>query len=373
MKVLIATGLYPPDIGGPATYATMLETELPARGIDVEVIPFLVVRKYPKGSRHLVYTFKVFWAAGSSDVVYALDSISVGLPAWMASLLRRRPFLVRLGGDYAWEQGRQRFGITQTLDEYTHEPDWSHRMVRVLARIQRFVVNRAKRVIVPSKYLGSIVASWGVSKEQIKVIYSALSPIEVTESKDQLREQFGYTQPILVTIGRLVPWKGMEALIEVVESLKDEFQDITLLIIGDGPDEQKLKAQVLENGLSENVHFLGPLKKNDLGKYLKAADVFVLNTAYEGLSHQLLEAMQLRVPVVTTAVGGNPELITDEREGLLVPYNDVVALKEAVRRQYNDSNSAERMVEAAAVKTADFSKKRLIPKLVEVFNKVASS
>ena len=109
-KILIATGLYPPDIGGPATYVCMLEKELPAHGIECVTVPFTHVRHLPKIVRHVVYFWKLVKEARAMDAVYAQDPVSVGVPALLVSFIFRKPFLIRLGGDYAWEQGQQRFG-----------------------------------------------------------------------------------------------------------------------------------------------------------------------------------------------------------------------------------------------------------------------
>src|SRR3989338_3118004 len=112
MRVLIATGLYPPDIGGPATYTRFLERHLPKHGIGLDVAAFTVVRKYPKVIRHIIYFFTLMRKGRHADIIYALDTISVGVPALVASYLLGKTLYLRVPGDYAWEQGQQRFGIT---------------------------------------------------------------------------------------------------------------------------------------------------------------------------------------------------------------------------------------------------------------------
>ena len=98
-KILIATGIYPPDMGGPATYSKLLADELPKRGIEVRVLTFGAVRHLPKVIRHLAYFFKTLSQGREVDIIYAQDPVSVGLPAlWAARLLGKR-FLLRLGGD----------------------------------------------------------------------------------------------------------------------------------------------------------------------------------------------------------------------------------------------------------------------------------
>jgi len=110
MKLLIATGLYAPEIGGPATYTAFLEKHLLRYGVAYEVLPFSVVRKYPKVIRHFAYLIKLLLRSRGTTALYALDTVSVGLPVCIASFLTRKPYLLRVPGDYAWEQGQQRYG-----------------------------------------------------------------------------------------------------------------------------------------------------------------------------------------------------------------------------------------------------------------------
>ncbi len=85
MKILIATGIYPPDIGGPATYSKLLKDELPGRGIDVQVLSFGQVRHLPKIIRHFSYLLKILKLGRGVDVIYAQDPVSVGFPALTGS------------------------------------------------------------------------------------------------------------------------------------------------------------------------------------------------------------------------------------------------------------------------------------------------
>src|SRR6185437_4520018 len=136
MKLLLATPLFPPDSGGPSTYAKMLVDELPKRGIEVVLVKFGDVRHLPPGIRHFAYFWKCVYHSFSADVIYALDPVSVGLPAALAAISMRKKFLVRIPGDYAWEQGRQRYGVAEELDEFQHKI--YSRKVEKLRSIQRF-------------------------------------------------------------------------------------------------------------------------------------------------------------------------------------------------------------------------------------------
>lgn len=366
MKIILATGVYPAEIGGPASYAAMLEAELPAHDIVVSTVPYGWVRQYPKFTRHLMYAWKLWQASAGADVIYALDPVRVGWAASLVARLRRRPFVVRLSGDYAWEQGRLRWNVQQLLDEYSKNPTAAPWRVRLLARLQRQVVGRARLVVVPSEYLKSIVTQWGTAPAKIKVVYSALYPLEVSATREKLRAQLGYPYPTIVSAARLVSWKGFRALIEVVDNLRTRYPDIALVIIGEGEQRQQLEQQVEKLDLVEHVRFTGRISKDALGAALRAADVFVLNTAYEGLSHQLIEVMDLGVPIVTTKSGGNPELINNGVNGYLIDFNDKEQLTEAVTRVFSHPESRERMTQSARLRSKDFQQDKVVAGIAEL-------
>ena len=373
MKVLIATGLYPPEIGGPATYAAMIEEMLPSCGIETQVFPFGRVRHYPKIVRHIIYTYKLWKGSRKMDIIYALDPISVGLPALIVARLRRKPFLIRLGGDYAWEQGRVRFGLTETLDEYLTKKTPRPLFVTLLAVLQTFVTKRAVSVVAPSQYLKSVIERWGVSKDKIVVIYSALFLASVKEDREQLRTQLSYTNPTIISIARLVPWKGFDALLRVVLTLLKTYPQLTFIIGGDGPEREHLEAETKKLGIQDHVRFTGLLEREALAAAVKAADVFVLNSSYEGLAHQLIEAMHIGTPVVATNIGGNPELIESGVEGFLVPFDDEEAMVDAIKRILDHPETRTRIVQSARGRSKDFSQSVMFGKIEELLKNTYDS
>ncbi len=339
-KILIATGVYPPESGGPATYSKLLEERLPALGFAVSVLPFSRVRHLPKLIRHVAYFFKCLRMARSTDVVYALDTVSVGFPAALAAKVLGKKLVVRVPGDYAWEQARQRFGVKDELDMFQTKK--YGRRVGLLRRIQRFVVRGARAVVVPSEYMKNIVTGWlapsGVEGgvKNISVIYSSIDLAADYTLPAHRPEGF-----LVVSSGRRVPWKGFDGIERVVAKEKNWH----LFIAGELPRAQALG-------------------------WVKSADVFVLNSTYEGLSHALVEAMALGTPVVATAVGGNPELIEDKVDGLLVPPGDDNALYAALKRVEEDRESALARAQSARAKTKQFSIDTAVSKLAELLKTI---
>lgn len=333
MRLAIATPLYPLEIGGPATYAKLLVEGLPGKDIDVELVKFSEVRHLPKIIRHYAYYRRVLKAARNADAVLALDPVSVGLPAMKAAQKAGKPFLVKIVGDYAWEQGQQRFGITQNLDEFAKEKKVPF-PVRVLRRIQTRVAQSATRIIVPSEYLKNIVATWGIPKEKINVVYNSVElPRDIPARTKNTREF------LIVSAGRRVPWKGFEA----IERVAQEHTNWRVFIA---------------SGLS-HVDTLG---------WMQSADVFVFNSSYEGLSHVLIEALALGVPIIATKVGRNPEVIIDGENGLLVPVGETQALTKALIHVFSDGELRARLSARALESAKRFSVETMLSKTAELLH-----
>lgn len=357
MKLLIATPLYPPEIGGPATYAKLLEEGLPGKGIEVELVKFSEVRHLPKLIRHYAYYRRVLKAARNADIVFALDPVSVGLPAMKAAHKAGKPFVVKIVGDYAWEQGRQRFEVIQNLDEFVKTKNVPF-PVRMLRRIQERVALRAARVIVPSNYLKGIVATWGIPTDKIEVIYNAV-PLVAGKSGIVPESVAKLPRPLVVTAGRLVPWKHIDGIIDAIAELHKKRSQASLVVVGDGPERAAL-ARRAEEKLPGNAVFTGMLSHADTLATMKSADAFVLNSSYEGLSHLLIEAQALGVPTLATRVGGNPEVITGEENGLLVPAGDTPALAGTLARLLGDDGLRTRLSSRARESAKRFSTETMI-------------
>jgi glycosyltransferase involved in cell wall biosynthesis len=360
MKILIATPLYPPELGGPATYVKILEEALPIQGIEVSVVKFFEVRYLPKIIRHFWYTILIIRRSHGCSALLALDPVSTGLPSMIASFFTRKPYIVKIVGDYAWEQGQQRFGITASLDEFVMTLKVPFQ-VKVFRHIQKHVALRARRVIVPSEYLKTIVSTWGIPVGKTVVIYNAVTfekggiiPEDITK----------LPQAPVVSVGRLVPWKGIYGIIDAVREARKEIPSLPLVVIGSGPDKKELEKYAKEV-LQDNYVFTGPLSHADTYRVLNEAALFVLNSTYEGFSHVLIEALSAGAPVITTPVGGNTEIIRNERNGVFVPVGDSVSLSKVIIRIVSDTNLSKRLRVQGRLDAEAYSVERMITQVVQ--------
>jgi len=333
MKVLIVTGIFPPDLGGPASYVPEIGAALSARHLisgavtlsdaesfDDSAFPFPVVRILRRQNRLLRWIKTVLAIrrlSSHADVVYLNGLVLEGIIA--CRIIGRKPTVVKIVGDLVWERARNSFTTTDTIDVFqtrSHGIRWDF-----LKSLQIWYVGLADTVIVPSRYLRDIVSGWGIHPGKIRVIYNSVRAITGIRSDSSCDCIFD-----LVTVARLVPWKGLPELIRIADE-----NNWILNIIGDGPLRESLERQVSELKNPNVIRFTGNIPRSKVWEEIAISKVFVLNSSYEGLPHVVLEAKALGVPVVATAVGGTPETINHGEDGILTPLGDLVALSENIR------------------------------------------
>lgn len=380
MKILVATGVFPPDIGGPASYAKTILGPLSGLA-DVRVIAFSSVRRHagdgelpypvkriwtriPWGARHIVFFFACWSAARWADKVYLLNASTAGFTGSVAAMLARKPTLVRIVGDYAWEMAALKGRTFLLLDDF--QKTKRHGRAVIFHRMQSWVCGRAETVIVPSRYLAGVVRGWGVPEKKIAVIYNGTDFEPVALPREQARKEIGVAGNIILSAGRLVPWKGFRMLIKVMPQLLQVDQFARLVIVGDGPLTDELKGMARTLGLERKVFIVGAKSRSELAVYLAAADMFVLNTGYEGFSHQLLEAMRAGVPVVTTTAGGNRELVEQGENGFMVKYNDEFNLVEAIKSIWRSDDIRKKFAANGRATAAKFSAERMLAETLEI-------
>jgi len=195
----------------------------------------------------------------------------------------------------------------------------------------------ASRVFAVADSLKRHVVALGADPDKIRVVGNGVDchkffPVDRAQARQELGLPPG--AKILISVGGLVERKGFHRVIELLPELVKRFPDLHYLIVGgacpEGDLTQFLKEMVKRLDLGERVHFLGALPPEQLHKPLSAADVFVLATANEGWANVFLEAMACGLPVVTTDVGGNREVVCDDSLGAITPFGEAAALKRAI-------------------------------------------
>jgi glycosyltransferase involved in cell wall biosynthesis len=148
----------------------------------------------------------------------------------------------------------------------------------------------------------------------------------------------------VITVARLVTWKRIDELIRLLGA----WPDAGLVVVGDGPERERLHELATTLGFDARVWFVGHVDRSAVMSLLSASDVFVLNSTYEGLPHVVIEAMRAGVAVVATDAGGTREVVVPEETGVLVPPDDRQALRDAVAALLTDPVRRRQLAERAA-------------------------
>jgi glycosyltransferase involved in cell wall biosynthesis len=195
MKVVIATGIFPPEVGGPAYYSKELSDALRAEGHDVRIVLYGSLKKFPTGVRHLLYACKIMWSSFGTDAVLAFDTYSVGLPAVLACTITRVPVIIRIGGDFIYESYSERTKDLLPLpDVYTHKEKWNQKECMIY-RIQQWVIRRTHLAFSCTWIRDIWQHEYDIPSSSIHVIENPIP--ERIESKPAKRRNFLlYTRPL---------------------------------------------------------------------------------------------------------------------------------------------------------------------------------
>jgi len=299
-------------------------SEVAEDGADM-TYPFSVERVLVSGPRlpRLWRTYRRIAAnASAADIVYANGML---MEAGLANVLLRKPMVAKVVGDIAWERARDKGQTTDSFEDFQgRRYTWP---IELRRRLRTWALQQCEAVITPSAYLQGIVTQWGVRVDKVKVVYNAFEPPAAGSATVTLPLD---TTHRLITICRLTTWKGVDGLLEAIASLPG----VGLVIVGDGPERANLQDLARQLAVTDRVYFVGQVPKECVNAYLRACDLFVLNSRYEGLPHVILEAMAAGLPTVASAAGGTPELVQHGRNGLLVRPGDTMALREAIRSAF---------------------------------------
>lgn len=378
MRVLLVSNLFPPDIGGPATYVSRIAGDLQRRGHTVQLVvcaedpslaaplPFpirRISRKIFMPLRMLIVLVWVIWYARRADVVYVNGLEAPGI---LGARLTGKPSVLKVVGDFAWEYA-VRHGWTDDGIDHFQTARYGFK-VELVRRIEQWYSHNVNRVITPSLYLKRIVTGWGVPPERISVLYNALvGRADPALSREEARREVGLDGTLILNVARLYKWKNIDTLIELVPDLPPGAR---LVIVGDGPEDGALKELAARSGVADRVVFVGSVPQSRVALYLRACDVFVLNTRYEGLSHTILECMDAGIPVVATAVGGNMELVEDGVNGFLVPVDGREEIVAAVTRLLEDAELRDAFIRRSRERVKDSSWDRLVDDTLGVLEQV---
>jgi glycosyltransferase involved in cell wall biosynthesis len=373
--VLVVSGIWPPDVGGPASHAPEVAAFLHGRGHDVEVVttawaaparePYpvrWVARRLPVGVRHLEGVRLVRAGGARADVIYTTGTFG---RSSAGALLAGVPYVVKLTSDPAFERARRRGLYRGTLEEF--QQDAGGARAALLRRARDAELRRAAHVLCPSVYLRELALRWGLVPERVSVLPNPAPPSSPLPGREELRRSFELNGAALAFAGRLTRQKSLEVALEALART----DGVELLLAGDGDEREGLERRAAELGLGARVRFLGPLPRERVLELFRAVDAALLSSSWENFPHTVVEALAVGTPVLATATGGVAEVVHDGRNGLLVPPGDADALAEAVRRFFADGKLRARLRRTAAPSVVDYTPESVYARLETILAEAA--
>ena len=320
MRVLVTVGIFPPDIGGPATFvpkiAKYFQDEL---NYEIEILTLSdnknsnindnfsvkrIDRNLPIIYRWLKTIFTIYKLGKNKDLIFVNG---LGTEATVANIFLKKKIIRKIVGDPVWERAYNKAKIPESFDEFQVKNYGFS--ISLQKKVRSFSIKKSDIVVTPSQHLKNFILNLGF-KNKIEIINNGvLIPEENTNifTNDQIN---------ITIVSRLVSHKNIEKIIRAISDLNSPL--IYLNIIGDGPELNQLQKISLESNNKDNIIFHGKLNRDEINHIFLNSDIYIQASNYEGLPHSLLEAMSYGIPVLCTPVGECKEILGNEDRGYIL-------------------------------------------------------
>ncbi len=320
MKVLVTVGIFPPDIGGPATFvpkiAKYFQDEL---NYEIEILTLSdnknsntnddfsvkrIDRNLPIIYRWLKTIFTIYKLGKNKDLIFVNG---LGTEATIANIFLKKKIIRKIVGDPVWERAYSKAKISESFDEFQVKNYGFS--ISFQKKVRSFSIKKSDIVVTPSQHLKNFVLNLGF-KNKIEIINNG---VFISEENTNI---FTNDQINITIVSRLVSHKNIKKIIRAISDLNNPL--IYLNIIGDGPELNQLQKISLESNNKDNIIFHGKLNRDDINHIFLKSDIYIQASNYEGLPHSLLEAMSYGIPVLCTPVGECKEILGNEDRGYIL-------------------------------------------------------
>lgn len=309
MRVTIATGIFPPDIGGPAIYTERLANELKKRNIEVGIITYSdnkkietdnfpitrIPRSYILPIRYFLYFIKLLSLAKDSDIIYAQDLFSSGLPAALVKRILKNKLIIRLGGDFLWEKAIEKSWSERPLSQYYKQP--KNYQEKLFLWISKKVLKTARLIVFSTDWQKKIYfKNYNLKQKKTAVIQNPF-PKKILNVKQKNNQK-------IIFAGRLIKLKNIDFLIKSFSQILVKHKNLQLEIIGEGPKKEYFKKIVSQNQLEKSVTFREKLPHQKLLKEISQCFLVILPSLTEISPNLVLDCIKLKKPVLLTKETG---------------------------------------------------------------------
>ena len=349
MNILITVGIFPPDIGGPASFVPKISDFLIENGHNVKIICLSevsnnhiednldVIRIRRSNSlpiRWLKTIYQIVKNGRNSDLIFVNG---LGVESAIAALMLKKKLIRKIVGDPVWERAYNQKKTIESFDEFQNNKHSF--LIEVQKLLRNWSINSAEIVITPSDHLKNFVSELGFNNEILKIN----NGVDITDIK---RTNVHKADINLLIISRLVIQKNINIVIEAMELLDNK--NVKLSIIGEGGEFSTLEGVIHELNLQNRVQLLGKIDNNKISQFLLTADIFIQASDYEGLPHSVLEAINYEIPILSTEVGGCKDLLNEGERGFIIPIPpDKKIIAENIIYIINNQDEATKRADAA--------------------------
>jgi len=349
MNILITVGIFPPDIGGPASFVPKISNFLIENGHNVKIICLAEVEhNYTEDNldvtrikrsnslpiRWIKTIYEIVKNGKKSDLIFVNG---LGVESAIANLLLKKQLIRKIVGDPVWERAYNQKKTNETFDEF--QSNKHSFLIEVQKLLRNWSINSAEIVITPSNHLKSFVSELGFGNKILKIN----NGVDITDIK---KTDVHKADINLLIISRLVIQKNINIVIEAMELLDNK--NVKLSIVGEGGESSKLESVINDLNLQNRVQLLGKIDNNRISQFLLTADIFIQASDYEGLPHSVLEAINYEVPILSTEAGGCKDLLNDGERGFIIPIPpDKKIIAENITFIINNKGEATKRADAA--------------------------
>ena len=357
MRVLVTVGIFPPDIGGPATFvpkiAKYFQDEL---NYEIEILTlsdnknsninddFIVKRidrNLPIIYRWLKTIFTIYKLGKNKDLIFVNG---LGTEATIANIFMKKKIIRKIVGDPVWERTYSKAKISESFDEFQVKNYGFS--ISLQKKVRSFSIKKSDIVVTPSKHLKNFILNLGF-KNKIEIINNG---VFITEENTNI---FTNDQINITIVSRLVSHKNIKKIIRAISDLNDPL--VYLNIIGDGPELNQLQKISLESNNKDNIIFHGKLNRDDINHIFLKSDIYIQASNYEGLPHSLLEAMSYGIPVLCTPVGECKEILGNEDRGYIL---DLPVSKNNIKSKISEIIGEKNIANKKGERGKDFIKEK---------------
>ena len=343
MKILITVGIFPPDIGGPASFVPKITEYLSDQlNFEPEIICLSekenlhkssnfslhrINRNLPIVIRWIKTVFQIYKIGKKKDIIFVNG---LGTEVSIANILLRKKIIRKIVGDPVWERLYNKKTIEDNFDEFqsnTYGPYIEFQKI-----VRNWSIKKSNFIITPSEHLEDFIKKIGYKKN-----------IELIENGVQIKNEqlipFKNNKLNMIIVSRLVIQKNIDLVIKAVSEVKNI--NLNLNIIGTGNELSNLKILVENLGRENNIKFIGKIDEDMVSKELLNNDIFIQASNYEGLPHSMLEAINNGLPVISSDSGGCKKLLGNGKRGFIISHPTTVPkIINAIIEVYENKNQA---------------------------------